>query len=78
MIVGDTYTGFELIWGLSAPLFQIPGTDMVLTNGASLFIMMVGIIMASVFRSKTILVLTSIYVLLVAALVRLLISKWNR
>jgi len=79
--VADTYTGFELVWALSAPLLRLGGPmlggRLMLTTGRSLAIMGIGLVISGILRSKLIFSATLLYVAVITAMVRLLASKWN-
>lgn len=79
--VGDSYTGFEMGWALSAPLLRVGGPffggKLLLTNGLALALMFIGLTIAGITRSIFMLSITITFVVAVAALVRILSSKWN-
>ena len=73
----DDYTGVDAGKGLTAPLLRIGGPvceKLLLTNGSSLLIMFVGLLLAFLARSTRILGGTLVYVAAIATLVRLLTS----
>jgi GR25 family glycosyltransferase involved in LPS biosynthesis len=78
---GDSYTGFELGWALSGPLLRLGGDlfggKILLTNGLALAFMLVGLAIACITKSTTVLCITCTYVFFVTALVRFLSSKRN-
>lgn len=80
-LVADRYTGFELGWALTAPLLRVGGPlfggKLLLTNGCSLAIMLVGLVTWVRTGSPWALGITLAYILLVSNTIRLLASKWN-
>lgn len=79
--VADKYTGFEIGWALTAPLLRVGGHlfggKLLLTNGSSLAILFVGLVVGIILRSYTICGITFLFAFVVTATVRLLASKWN-
>jgi GR25 family glycosyltransferase involved in LPS biosynthesis len=73
----DDYTGLDIGKGLSAPLIRVGGPlplfqNLLLTNGISLVIMSLGLVIGSLIKSKFVLVATLSYVIVVAMMVRIL------
>jgi len=73
----DSYTGFNLIWALNAPLLRVGGNLapwLLLTNGRAIFLMVLGIVVSVSFQSKPMLILTAVYVASIVVVIRILTS----
>jgi len=78
----DEYTGTEMGWALSSPLFRVGGNmwggRILLTNGLSLAFMMTGLVLSFLRNSRWMLSATLLYTGIVTSIVRFLCSEGNR